>query len=148
MSDELDSRDALELPPTEASERYQAIWDKARQQQFDAPALRLFSDDDLIYLSGHRLWEEARSDHLNAGNAQAVDRQMQAFQHRARGNAIRAKDELDRRWNAAEIDALKMSNEAVVEATQATQALARYTRWMAIATIVLALVAVVALVVS
>ena len=135
--------DLGDLHPTEASPRFNAFYDRMREWQFGMEALRRLDDEDLIYIAGHRAFE-----YHPHGNTPAELQEAIGIQQKVRGNALRAKDELDRRNLARQLDALEASNRAVAESNEHIRKTARWTFVMAIGTVIAALIAVVALLVA
>jgi len=147
--------DPMSLPATEDNQRYRKLDRAMRRRQFDLPALELLDDADLVYLAGHRDWVETEHGHIDEGDH--VERVLlaQGIQQKVRGNAHRAKAELDRRTAARQLDALERSNEAVAASNEhvantatSTRDLAVATRAMAKATIAAAVAAAVAALIS
>jgi hypothetical protein len=147
--------DPMSLPSTEDNERCRKLDRAMRRRQFDLPALEQLLDGDLVYLAGHRDWVESEHGHVEEGDH--VERVLlaQGIQQKVRGNAHRAKAELDRRTAARQLDALERSNAAVAASNEhvastatSTRDLAATTRTMAKATIAAAIAAAIAALIS
>lgn len=142
MADPNDT-DLGDLQPTEASPRFNAFYDRMREWQFGMEALQRLDDEDLVYIAGHRSFV-----YHPHGNTPPELQEAIGIQQKVRGNALRAKDELDRRNLARQLDALAASNTAVADSNRHMRRTAKWTFVMAIGTIVAALAAVAALVVT
>lgn len=125
-------------------------------QQLSLAALEELTDEQLVFVSGHREWVELVSEHRGPGPDTSKAQDDARRQERIiRSNAIRAKDVLDWRIEKRQIKALELSNATVAESNrhvastaEATADLAKSTKWMAAATIVVAIIAAITLVAS
>jgi hypothetical protein len=114
-----------------------------REWQFGMEALQRLDDEDLVYIAGHRAFE-----YPPHGTTQAELQEAIGIQQKVRGNSLRAKDELDRRNLAREMNALEASNLAVAQSNEHMRKTARWTFVIAIGTVIVALVAVTTLLVA
>ena len=109
MADAQDA-DLGHLRATEDSELYNALYEQMMEGQFDAAALRRMDTDRLVFMAGHREFHIDIPPDFTGESRQ----RLEGRQQKARGNGIRAKDELDRRESARQMKALRVSNWAVV----------------------------------
>lgn len=102
MSDELGP-----FRSSEGNEAYDTMYRRIQARQFLASELRRLDEDMLSYISGHRFYDYPRPTGVAEPEALGI-------QQKVRGNALRAKDELDRRTTDTQMRALRVSNWAVV----------------------------------
>ncbi len=126
MADPTDT-DLGDLKPTEASPRFNEMYARMTEWQFGLDALKRLDDADLDYLSGHRAYVYPAAEGMSSEQALGI-------QQKIRSNALRAKDELDRRLRAREMEALEQSNEAVRKSNEHMRTTAWWTRCVALAT--------------
>ncbi len=124
------------LATTESDPYYNSLWTLIRQKQIAHAALQTFPDADLAYIAGHRLWQEAEQPNVDEGDRVGT-------QQKVHGNALRAKDELDRRVTLHQLKALEESNISVAQSSLQMRRSAEWTRIMAVGTIVIAIATIV-----
>ena len=130
-----------DLNPTEASPRFNAIYLRMYEWQFGMEALRRLDEEDLIYIAGHRQYDFPKP-------ADMTDEVALGIQQKMRGNALRARDELDRRQWAEQMELMQKSADAVLASNQSVADTAQSTRKMANATIAVAIFAALTLIAS
>lgn len=125
------SIDFGDMQASEASRRFNALWGRMQESQFGLQWFEQADAEDLHYIAGHRNYT-----HPADANSTEAERRAAEIQQKVRGNALRAKDQLDYRQLKEQHRALLASTEAVRRTAWATIAAAGFAGLAAIASFI------------